>query len=111
MQTMSRPSKKPSLLSSYIAPKPSRRTQRILKLAGVVSLALWMGGIALSFQYDGTRPTMPQPDKGRTYALNSHGHVVYLTRSEWVQLNGLLGLGWVGLATGIGVGLRLTGKI
>ena len=108
---MSDQSKRPSHVSKYLAPKPARRTERVLKFAGVISLAIWMGGTALSFHYDGTRPTLPQPGKGRTYALNSHGHVVYLTRSEWVQLYGSLGLGWVGLAAVIGVGLRLTGKI
>ena len=83
----------------------------VLKVASAISLAFWMAGIGLHFQYNGTRPTTQQPDNGRTYALNTHGHVVYLNRSEWLQLNGLLALGWIGAATTIGAGLRLAGKI
>lgn len=45
--------------------------------------------VYLNYHYIQTRPSVPQPEYGRTYALNVHGTVVYLTQDEEVQLNWL----------------------
>jgi hypothetical protein len=58
-----------------------------------LSLVIWFGAFGLWFQYDGTRPTTPQIESGRVYALNTHSHIVYLTMAECVRLYGLMAIG------------------
>jgi hypothetical protein len=43
----------------------------------------------LFLQYDATRPSVRQPEQGRVYGSNNHGHVVYLTDREQENLNNL----------------------
>ncbi len=63
-----------------------RRTARFWKpleiAAGCIALVLWFGAMSLWMYYDSTRPTTPDRDTGRIYAQNTHGSVVYLTRTE-----------------------------
>lgn len=62
----------------------------------VVSLAVmaWIGFLGLWLRYSDTRPTLELPAQGRLYPLNTHGHIVYLTRHE-LQIWRLLGVGAV----------------
>ena len=53
----------------------------------------WVSVLILWEEYAYTRPTSSQPSAGRTYELNTHGHIVFLTRGE---LSTLYILGIVG---------------
>jgi hypothetical protein len=63
---------------------------------------VWMVAAYLWFEYAATRPQTPNPLTGNVYTLNSHGSVVYLTRSERLRLYSVLGLGlgsvWAAIA-------------
>jgi len=56
---------------------------------------MWLGGVVLWYRFAETRPRLPVPEQGRTYALNTHGDFAYLTRGEFIGLNGLMVLGFV----------------
>ena len=57
--------------------------------AFVVASLLWWGCFwFLTNHYDATRPTLSDDAAGRSYSLNSHGHVVYLNRSEALRMYG-----------------------
>jgi len=51
-------------------------------ILGWSALLLWLSCIYLHFQYNATRPIMPDPAKGRIYSTNVYGHVAYLTERE-----------------------------
>jgi hypothetical protein len=87
------------------------RRKLYARILGWTSLAIWLGGIGLWFQYDGTRPGTPDRETGRTYQLITHSHYVYLTRAEWFWLYGILGIGWTGGMVAIATELRIRGKI
>jgi hypothetical protein len=59
------------------------------KVLAPVAVAIWFGFFCLTLHYDDTRPTVRKPDQGRVYALNNHGHVVYLTANEENNLHNL----------------------
>jgi len=48
----------------------------------VAALAAWLFHLYIFFQYDDTRPRVPDKSIGRVYPQNNHGHVVYLTKEE-----------------------------
>ncbi|MGH9733956.1 MAG: hypothetical protein ACRD8A_05135 [Candidatus Acidiferrales bacterium] len=53
------------------------------------ALAIWFFHFYLWYQYDGSLPIRPDASTGRVYALNTHGHCVYLTKTEDFRLWGL----------------------
>jgi len=63
----------------------------IAKVLAWMALEIWMGFIYLSLQYDATRPTVREPNEGRIYDLNNHGHIVYLNSKELDNLHYLEG--------------------
>ena len=50
--------------------------------------------------YDATRPTQTLPSLGRTFELDTHGHVVFLTPSEKLRLD-VLQYGTIALFFGV----------
>jgi hypothetical protein len=56
-------------------------------LLGFLSLGLWVGWYWLWMHYAGTRPPTPDPLTGRTYLLDTHGHLVYLLSAERLRLD------------------------
>jgi hypothetical protein len=65
----------------------------VVRIVSTIAAFCWFGVLILWTQYDDTRPTSAQPSDGRTYALQTHGHVVFLTQTE---LSTLYILGIVG---------------
>ena len=63
-----------------------------------VGVLAWFSFLGLYLYYGFSRPTSEQPESGRLYVLNTHGHVAYLTRQEITNLH---------LLQGVGVGLFL----
>ena len=76
-------------------------------LAAVVSF-----GWSLSF-YFRDMPSVPDPSTGRSYPLNSHGHVTYLTRTEYLEMTGseLLSIAFVGAALVVSWSLTQSNKL
>ena len=66
--------------------KPSHVVAGILAF---LALAIWFSNVYMWFEYDRTRPVLPDASVGRVYPLNSHGHVVYLTQYENSRLTRL----------------------
>jgi hypothetical protein len=58
-------------------------------LLGFSALAIWLFHFQVWYQYDATRPRQPDALSGRSYAQNTHGHVVYLTKEEDARLTKL----------------------
>ena len=75
--------------------------RKLSRLLGVTALASWLGFIALTLQYDASRPTEPQSSEGRIYALNNHSHIVYINSAEKCWLNALVGTGAFLFAGGV----------
>lgn len=76
----------------------------LIWLGGFGFLLMWFGYIAMFFHFDATRPIKPDSVKGAVIPQNNHGHIVYLTEREQIQLLSLqrtsIGLALVaGLAT------------
>ena len=69
---------------------------RLRQIMWYTSLAIWIGAIALWFQYNASRPDQPRPELGRIYELNTHGHIVYITFKEGLLLYGLMAIGFGG---------------
>ncbi len=55
----------------------------------VLALGVWLFHFYVWYQYDGARPQRPEPSTGRVFAQNTHGHVVYLTKTEDTRLTKL----------------------
>ena len=69
--------------------RPRKALILVPKILAPVALAVWLGFIYLTLQYDATRPTVRQPEQGRVHGLNNHGHIVYLNAKEQANLHHL----------------------
>jgi len=74
------------------------------------ALVLWLVATGLWFAYDGSRPVIPNPANGQIHALNTHGHVIYISIGDALKLYGLAGLGAAGLIAGIVMERRSAGS-
>jgi hypothetical protein len=63
---------------------------RFVKVVMMVGFFAWISYLCLTLYYGFSRPTVAQPDAGRIYAVNNHGHVAYLTNREVANLHLLL---------------------
>jgi len=61
----------------------SNRSKKLLMPVGIVTLALVISTVYLVHYYGETRPTVAQPDAGRTHAAKIHDQTVYLTSGEY----------------------------
>ena len=68
-----------------------RKVGAIVLIAGSALLAIYW--LYLIYSYDGSMPRAPQPHDGRVYPLNTHGSIVYLTKSQHYWLTFVGGLG------------------
>jgi hypothetical protein len=57
-------------------------TKAFVSVCGITGCAAFAFGI--SFYFRGL-PHLPQPELGRIYPLNNHGHLLFMTRSEQLQ--------------------------
>ncbi len=58
----------------------------------------------LFYSYSQSLPKVPQPEAGRTYSLNNHGSVVYLTKDEDSRLTYLCGIAFLSAIAGGALG-------
>lgn len=58
-----------------------------MKLSASLGVVIFLAFIGLQYRFNYTRTTTKQPDAGRVYPLDVHGHVVYLTYGEERTLN------------------------
>jgi hypothetical protein len=65
--------------------------RRVPETLGMLALVIWFSHFLLFYQYDGTRPAAPQPNEGRVFQQNNHGHYVYLTAEEEFRINFMRG--------------------
>jgi hypothetical protein len=89
---------------------PHSRATKVLKTVGVVGFALWCVGLGLAVGYSYSRPTAPEPSRGRTYTLwrpDRAGGDVYLTKTEYVSLAAIWGAGTILLLMGLQGARRL----
>jgi hypothetical protein len=85
--------------------EPARPVVWFVRVAAGVGFLVWFFYLALWTGYDYTRPTVMQPSLGRQYALETHGHTVYLTHHEVFTLHtlGEVGMGLVIVAAVVGL--------
>ncbi len=67
--------------------KPRVVVSRLIVWLG---FAVLLGSMGLFERYSSTRPTSPNPEQGRIYEEDDHGHYFYLTREEHSLLNTML---------------------
>jgi hypothetical protein len=82
--------------------KPARMLSALL---GFSALAVWLFHFHVWYQYDATRPHKPDASSGRSYAQNTHGHIVYLTAEEeaWLTKLSILAFSLACIAGFIGI--------
>jgi hypothetical protein len=64
----------------------------LMKILGTTVFLLMLCSAYLQFHYSDTRPILEEKEVGRTYPLNVHGRIVYLTQTEKFRLNALEGI-------------------
>jgi hypothetical protein len=69
-----------------------RSLPTLMKLLGATAFSLMLCTAYFYFHYADTCPTTEQTEIGRSYPLNVHGRIVYLTRTEKFRLNALEGV-------------------
>jgi hypothetical protein len=76
-----------------------------VRVVAAVGFLVWFFFLALRTGYDYARPTSMQPSLGRQYALETHGHTVYLTHNEVFTLHtlGEVGMGLIIVAAVVGL--------
>jgi hypothetical protein len=74
--------------------------RKVPNALAVLALIIWFSHFLLFYQYDGTRPTVPQPYEGRVFGQNNHGHVVYLTTEEEFRIDFMRGVAFALFMTG-----------
>jgi hypothetical protein len=82
-----------------------------VRLVGWTGLALWLFAMAMYVAYADSRPHAPQPEIGRTYPLNNHGTIGYLTKEEYWRIWGIACTGMGLLLIVIPVGRRLEKRL
>jgi hypothetical protein len=70
---------------------------RVIVIVGMIA---FFGSLALSMRYQKTLPTESDPDEGRIYPMDDHGHIVFLNTDENRQFHSLLWGGWLTVAAG-----------
>ena len=63
--------------------------KKVSVFLGFLALAVWLFHTYVWYRFDGSRPSEPDRLSGRIYALNTHGHIVFLSRDESRELAGL----------------------
>ena len=66
--------------------KYSKQAKTVSLVLGFSALAVWLFHAYIYFQYDGTRPRIPDVASGRVIEQSNHGHIVYLTATEHSRL-------------------------
>ena len=69
--------------------KYRQRARMLAGFLGVLALAIWLFHFYLWYQYDVTRSSQVEASSSNIYPLNTHGHVVYLTKVEDATLTEL----------------------
>jgi hypothetical protein len=73
------------------------------KALGIMGLLIVLSTVYLWYSFADSRPHAPDSKTGRVYRLNTHGNVVFLTRSESITLSTIqaMGIGCVLASIGI----------
>lgn len=80
----------------------------VAKIVIRVGIFAWVCYGCLWLYYGFSRPTLAQPEASRLYALDTHGHVAYLTAREMANLHLLLETS--GGLTAIAIGIAIFAK-
>jgi hypothetical protein len=59
------------------------KSKKLLVASGLITLVLAFSTVYLVHYYGETRPTVAQPDAGRTHSVTIHSRTVYLTSGEY----------------------------
>jgi hypothetical protein len=81
-------------------------SKKLLLATGLITLVLAISTVYLVHYYGETRPTIAQPDAGRTHAARIHERAVYLTSGEYALAFGTHVITIVGIGVFIGLLLR-----
>lgn len=65
-----------------------RLFRRTLWLLGLLALFMSVSTVSLVHYYGANRPTVMQPEQGRTHAVKIHARTVYLTNGEMAAAMG-----------------------
>jgi hypothetical protein len=75
---------------AFLKSRGSRITRVIANGLAGIALVLLGASTYLWYSYADTRPRTAKPSEGRTYQLNTHGIVVYLTLREQIGLTAFI---------------------
>jgi hypothetical protein len=93
----------PLWMQAARARQSAARIPTWLRALSVVSLSSFFIGIAMFIACFSSNPQKPDPATGHIYAMNDHGSYVYVTRADYLRINGMMFGGIaIGMAGGIG---------
>jgi hypothetical protein len=81
------------------------KTLTLAKVLMMMGFFGWVSYLCLTVYYGFSRPTVAQPEVGRTHAVDNHGHVAFLTNREVANLHLLLETSGGLIAIAVAVGL------
>lgn len=81
-------------------------SRRTLWATGLITLVLAFGTVYLVHYYGETRPTIAQPEAGRTHSVTIHSRTVYLTTGEYSLAWGTHAVAIIAIGVFIGLLLR-----
>lgn len=87
-------------------PIANSKSRRLVIASGVIALVLAFSTVYLVHYYGETRPTIAQPEAGRTHPATIHSKTVYLTNGELTLVIGTHVLAIVAIGTFIGLLVR-----
>jgi hypothetical protein len=86
------------------------RSKKLVWATGIMALVLAFSTVYLVHYYGESRPTVAQPDAGRTHAAKIHQRTVYLTTGEYALVFTTHAIAIVAMGVFIGIALRSIGK-
>jgi hypothetical protein len=84
----------------------SSGSKKLWLVTGLIALVLSVSTVYLVHYYGETRPTVAQPDAGRTHAARIHDRTVYLTSEEYALAFASHAVAIVAIGVFVGILLR-----
>src|SRR5437870_3402656 len=81
-----------------------------LRVLASVGIALWLSGMWMHERASATSPHRPDPATDHVYALGNHGFNAYVTRGDYIRIEGTKAMGWVLATIGIVTFLHKTNQ-
>jgi hypothetical protein len=84
------PANEPDWMRNARIREQDRLTPRWVRWVAAAAVLSFLVGIATSLAASSHNPRQPDPLTGHLYPINNHGFVVYVTRPDYLRINGMI---------------------